>query len=242
MHAAWSDATWGDLRPSTVETHPGAGLEEWTAHVTRAVVGPTPVRQVRWMDQVHGSTVLVSAAGGPRGPLPSPGREVEAVPAGSCDGLVSADPSVAVSVLTADCASIALGSPEGVFGAVHAGWRGLAGGVVEAAVAAMRATGATEVVGALGPCIHAGCYEFSEGDLGHLAGAYGQGVVGRTTAGRPALDLRATVSAALVAGGATETVGIDACTACAGGYFSHRARRDSGRQAMIVWSEGGAGG
>jgi polyphenol oxidase len=187
------------------------------------------------MDQVHGSTVLVCAAGGPRGPLPSPGREVEAVPAGSCDGLVSADPSVAVSVLTADCASIALGSPEGVFGAVHAGWRGLAGGVVEAAVAAMRAAGATEVVGALGPCIHAG-------DLGHLAGAYGQGVVGRTTDGRPALDLRATVSAALVAGGATETAGIDACTACAGGYFSHRARRDSGRQAMIVWSEGGAGG
>ncbi len=194
------------------------------------------------MDQVHGSTVLVSAAGGPRGALPAPGREVEAVPAGSCDGLVSADPSVAVSVLTADCASIALGSPEGVFGAVHAGWRGLAGGVVEVAVAAMRATGATEVVGALGPCIHAGCYEFSEDDLGDLAGAYGQGVVGRTTAGRPALDLRATVSAALVAGGATETAGIDACTACAGGYFSHRARRDTGRQAMIVWSEGSAEG
>ncbi len=165
---------------------------------------------------------------------------MEAVQAGSCDGLVSADPSLALSVLTADCASIALGSPEGVFGAVHAGWRGLAGGVVEAAVAAMRATGATGVVGALGPCIHAGCYDFSEGDLGDLAGAYGQGVVGTTTAGRPALDLRATVSAALVAGGARETAGIDACTACAGGYFSHRARRDTGRQAMIVWSDGGA--
>jgi copper oxidase (laccase) domain-containing protein len=165
---------------------------------------------------------------------------VEAVPAGSCDGLVSSDPSLALSVLTADCASIALGSPEGVFGAVHAGWRGLAGGVVEAAVAAMRAAGATEVVGALGPCIHAGCYEFSEGDLDDLAGAYGPGVVGSTTAGRPALDLPATVSAALAAGGATETAGIDTCTACAGGYFSHRARRDTGRQAMVVWSDGGA--
>jgi hypothetical protein len=165
---------------------------------------------------------------------------VVAAPAGPCDGLVSADPSVAVAVLTADCASIALGSREGVFGAVHAGWRGLAGGVVEASVAAMRATGATGVVGALGPCIHPGCYEFSENDLDGLADRYGSGVVGRTTTGRPALDLPAAVSAALTASGATETAGIDACTACAGGYFSHRARRDRGRQAMVVWStEGG---
>ena len=77
----------------------------------------------------------------PEGRLPSPGRRW-AVFAGPCDGLVSDRyPSVAVAVLTADCAPLALASPEGVFAAVHAGWRGLAGGVVEAAVAAMRDLG-----------------------------------------------------------------------------------------------------
>jgi polyphenol oxidase len=163
-----------------------------------------------------------------------------AVGAGPGDGLVSSDPSVSLAVLTADCAAIALGSPEGVFAAVHAGWRGLVGGVVEEAVRAMRAMGAGEVVGALGPCVHAGCYEFSEDDLATVASRFGDGVRSRTAAGRPALDIPAAVSASLAASQATETAGIDSCTACAGGYFSHRARADTGRQALIVWSAPGS--
>jgi hypothetical protein len=161
---------------------------------------------------------------------------VTAVVAGVGDALVSDRRADSLAILTADCASVALGSVEGVFGAVHAGWRGLAAGVVEETIAAMRAMGATGVVGALGPCIHPECYEFSPGDLDHIAATYGDGVRGRTTAGRPALDVPATVSAALAAGGAGETVGVDACTACAGGYYSHRARADQGRQALVVWS------
>ena len=54
--------------------------------------------------------------------------------------------------------------------------------------------------------------------------------------GAPALDLVAGVRAATAAAGA-ELVGvIDSCTACAGGQFSHRARADRGRQALVVWS------
>jgi YfiH family protein len=189
------------------------------------------------MDQVHGSTVLTARAGvGRTRPPPAPDRRVVAVPSGSGDGLVAATPSVALAVLTADCASIALGSGEGVFAAVHAGWRGLVGGVVEVTVDTMRAMGATDVVGALGPCIHPGCYEFSEDDLATVVDVYGAGVRGRTTDGRPALDLPAAVSTALTASGVAETSGIAACTACAGGYFSHRARREAGRQALMVWS------
>src|SRR5674476_1670642 len=55
-------------------------------------------------------------------------------------------------------AAIALASAEGVCSAVHAGWRGLAAGVVEAAVTAMRDLGASDVTASLGPCIHAPCY------------------------------------------------------------------------------------
>src|SRR5674476_1670641 len=69
-----------------------------------------------------------------------------------------AAPGTALCVLTADCAAIALASAEGVCSAVHAGWRGLVAGVVEAAVTAMRDLGASDVTASLGPCIHAPCY------------------------------------------------------------------------------------
>ena len=100
--------------------------------------------------------------------------------------------------------------------------------------------GAGEVVGALGPCIHPECYEFSDADLATVAAAYGDRVRGRTSDGRPALDLPAAVSAALAAGGADRD---------GRGRRLHRLRRrlllppgaagTSGRQALVVWSAAG---
>ncbi len=201
--------------------------------------GPARPGRVYWMEQVHGCTVVTvdePGAGRRSGP-----HGVGAVWAGPGDGLVSVAPTASLAVLTADCASIALGSEQGVFGAVHAGWRGLAAGVVEATVEAMRARGAQAIVGALGPCIHPWCYQFSDPDLGRVAARYGDGVRGRTSEGRPALDIPAAVSAALAASAVAQVAGVDACTACAGGYFSHRARADRGRQALVVWSTAGPG-
>ena len=125
---------------------------------------------------------------------------------GEADALVSASSGVALCVLTADCAPLALG------------W------------------GATEIVGSLGPCIHVECYEFSQQDLDTVGEVYGDGVRGRTRASRPALDVSAGIAAALERSGARMAPGVDACTACGDGYFSHRARRDLGRQALLVWS------
>jgi len=190
---------------------------------------------VHWLDQVHGAEVAtVTAPVTEAAPGPSPSGVVE-VRAGRGDSLVSDLTGSSLCVLTADCAPLALGSEEGVFAAVHAGWRGIVAGVVEATVAAMRSMGAGQVAGALGPCIHPECYEFSDADLSTVATAYGDGVRGTTSSGRPALDLPAAVSAALAAGGAIETAGVDACTACGAAYFSHRGRGDIGRQAMVVW-------
>jgi polyphenol oxidase len=175
---------------------------------------------------VHGATVVpaAQAAGDPRT---------------EGDALVSADPDDRLAMIAADCATIALGSPEGVFAAVHAGWRGLAGGVVEATADAMRAAGATSLAGALGPTVHAECYEFSPADLDRVADRLGDGVRGETSAGRPALDLPAAVGEALHRAGVRAVPGVDECTACSGRHFSHRARKDSGRQALLVWSAGG---
>jgi copper oxidase (laccase) domain-containing protein len=182
-------------------------------------------RRCHQLHLVHGSVVHLVT-----------GDATEPVPVG--DALVSADPTARLFMLTADCAPVAMGSPEGIFGAVHAGWRGLAAGVIESAAAAMREAGASAVAGALGPCIHAECYAFSPPDLRSLVDRYGDQVRGVTSAGGLALDLPATVRAAFVRAGVTEVPGVDRCTACDERYFSHRARGDAGRQALIVWRQG----
>ena len=235
VHAAWSDASRGDLRPRGHEhghgPRDGPALSAFAGDAAAAV--GAPVADVFWATQVHGSRVLDIRVG----PAPAPdGAAVSLMHAGAGDALVSDRPGIALCALTADCGALALASPDGVYAAVHAGWRGLLDGVVEAAVDRMRARGATEVVGALGPCIHAGCYEFSGPDLDAVADAYGDDVRATTSDGRPALDVPAGVAAALGRAGVRAVEGIDACTACGDGYFSHRARHDTGRQALLVWS------
>ncbi len=187
--------------------------------------GPSGARTWYWLRQEHGSVVRVVG-----------GEPPQPVQAG--DALVSAEPSACLAILTADCASIALGSPEGVCAAVHAGWRGLAAGVIEAAASAMRELGASAVVGALGPCIHAECYAFSEPELCTVADRYGDQVRGRTSLGGPALDVPASVRSAMAGAGVAPAPGAEGCTACDERYFSHRARRDTGRQALVVWRAG----
>jgi copper oxidase (laccase) domain-containing protein len=198
--------------------------------------GSGRVAKVHWARQVHGSTVIVVSAG--QGHVTHWADRPTAVVAGEADALVAERPADALAVLTADCASIALGSPEGVFGAVHAGWRGLVAGVVERAVDVMRDRGASEVVGALGPCIRPECYEFSETDLDRVAAHLGDGVRARTEEGSVALDLPTAVAVALARAGAIQRPTPSPCTGCGGGYFSHRARGDQGRQALVVWSTG----
>lgn len=193
--------------------------------------------------QVHGTTVL---------DVPSLLHLEE-----SRDSLVEADALVGtgghvLSVRTADCGSIALAGAS-AFAVVHAGWRGLLDGVIERAVAVLRAMGGTDLIGALGPCIHAECYEFSASDLVRLVDRFGARVAVETSSGRPAFDLVAAVDVALEEAGVTVGQGVDRCTACYGTgtllddedggppsglprYYSHRARGELGRQVLLVGS------
>lgn len=178
-------------------------------------------RPWRWVHQVHGNSVVWASS--------DQARSADA------DALITDDPAVAIAVFTADCAPVALASPEGVIAAVHAGWRGVRAGVLEAAAAALRASGASSILGALGPCIRPCCYEFSEADLAGLVHRYGEGIRGATRDGRLALDLPAAVTEALAAAEVDLVYNAGACTSCTPGYFSHRARSDSKRQAGVVW-------
>ncbi|MDQ3573629.1 MAG: polyphenol oxidase family protein [Actinomycetota bacterium] len=183
---------------------------------------------ITWLRQVHGDRVVVVDH-----PLRGPAEEG--------DALVTARTDLALGVLTADCAPVALASAEGVVGAAHAGWAGLARGVIERTVETMRALGASRIEAALGPCIRAECYQFAAADLERLTARLGKSILGATRAGAPALDLPAGVAAALRRAGADIVHDEGQCTACSSGsplshpYFSHRARGETERQAMVVW-------
>jgi len=207
VRVRWTGRSEGDLRP-------GDGcVPRWQAVVARPW---------SWARQVHGSDVLV---------VGEPGE----LPASAGDALVSAHPDACLAVFTADCAPVVLGSPEGIMAVAHAGWRGLLAGVLQATAEAMRSLGASSVVAGLGPCIHPGCYEFSPADLDRVAAAVGDVVRGRTSSGRPALDLPAGVRAALTSAGVDLAVEVGCCTACSPELFSHRGKGDRGRQAVVAW-------
>jgi copper oxidase (laccase) domain-containing protein len=107
--------------------------------------------------------------------------------------------------------------------------------VVERTVDAMRGLGATEITAAVGPCIRPGCYAFGADDLDAVAGRLGERVRARTADGSPALDLPAAVRAALDRSGVVAVDDAGVCTACSPGHFSHRARGERERQAVVVW-------
>jgi YfiH family protein len=183
--------------------------------------------------QVHGAEILRVEAGR-LGQGPPEARP----PLGDADGLVTSDPGVVLAVLTADCAPVLLADPAaGVVGAVHAGWRGLAAGVVEAGVAALAGLGADPgtCVGLVGPAVGGCCYEVGP-DVREAVGARYPDALATTRAGRPALDPAAAAAQALERAGVGQVRVAGECTVdLEERYFSHR--RDhgrTGRQAGIV--------
>lgn len=219
--AVFSTSLAGDLRPGA----PGSA-------VRRARVLPG---QWAWTRQVHGADVVVLGTGSDGRLVAGTGRSPVA------DGLVSPVPAPPLAMFAADCALVALASPEGVIGIAHCGWRGLLAGVVQAVAARMRELGASELSAVRGPCIGPECYAFGSGELDHLARRYGAQLRSRTSAGTPALDLRAGVAAAAGEAGVARLTELDECTACSPRWFSYRARHDDARHALVV-SRGPDGG
>lgn len=187
-----------------------------------------------WVRQVHGAAVI-TVPGGPGAPTAVEPSEL----AGSeADALVTDRDALALAVHTADCAPVLLVSPEGIVAAVHAGWRGLEEGVLQRSVEEMARLGASTPSAVLGPCIGPECYEFGPDELKRITSRYGSAVAGRTSQGRPALDVAGAVDAALAEAGVAPAERIGPCTACARDeLFSHRAGAERERQAAVVWLE-----
>jgi hypothetical protein len=186
----------------------------------RSAIAPGPWT---WLRQEHGARVVT---------VTEPGEHAGA----SADAAVTSRPGVPLAVHTADCGPIAL-LGRGAVGVVHAGWRGLAAGVVPAAVAALRHLDPGPIRAVIGPCIRTRCYEFGPADLDAVAAACGDVVRGTTAWGTPGLDLVAGITAALSAAGVHDVDDTGTCTACSPRHWSYRARGDHGRQAVVAWVE-----
>jgi YfiH family protein len=188
-----------------------------------ALAARTPAGDPRawvWLRQVHGATVHVATG---------PGSS----PAPVADAAVTAVPGLALAVVTADCAPLVVACDDAV-GVVHAGYRGVAAGVIEATIAALRDIGSGDVRAFLAPCIRAENYEFGPDDLAPFVARFGPEVEGRTRAGRPALDIPAAIRIVFERSGVVDFDDCSRDTAASDEYFSYRQRGDAGRQATIA--------
>jgi YfiH family protein len=184
-----------------------------------------------FLQQVHGRGVVRLDAGTP--------DMTEA------DACWTTAPGVACTMMVADCLPVLLADGRGqVVGAAHCGWRGLAGGVLEALWSAMApvASSPAGMLAWLGPCIGPDAFELgSEVRAAFLAEDPAAGALFRPHAeGKFLADLPALARRRLAALGITAIHGNDGSSAwCTVGnpsrFFSHRRDRVSGRLAASVW-------
>lgn len=174
-----------------------------------------------WGHQVHGSRVAVAEGPSARCEAPEP-----------ADGQATGIRGVAVTVMVADCLPVAVAGDGGV-AMIHAGWRGLAAGIIGEGVGRLRDLGVHgPLSAAIGPGAGPCCYEV--GEEVHAAFS-GHGPVVRR--GRN-LDLKAIAARELERAGARLVHDVGLCTICSDPslFFSHRRDRGvTGRQAGLAW-------
>ncbi|MPZ22999.1 MAG: peptidoglycan editing factor PgeF, partial [Dehalococcoidia bacterium] len=149
------------------------------------------------------------------------------------DAIVISRPGTAAMVVAADCLPLVFYDSVGHRGAVaHAGWRGLAAGVIANTINALESLGSSagNLIVGVGPAIHACCYEVGPEVIGALGAARAEYSTGRGD--RAFLDLVAVAARQLdrtgVAGSRIADAGI--CTRCNNGlFFSARAGEPTGR-------------
>jgi YfiH family protein len=148
--------------------------------------------RVFFLSQVHGTGTVVLAGD----------EQPNAVVEREGDALASRAPGLACGVRTADCVPVLVGDlKSGAAAAIHAGWRGIVRGVLEAGVARLRelAGGDTELVAALGPHIRLWAFEVGEDVADEIASASAVPCVVRRDGMKPHVRLDNVVRAKLAA-------------------------------------------
>ncbi|MBP0595594.1 peptidoglycan editing factor PgeF [Paraburkholderia sp. LEh10] len=197
--------------------------------------------EAAWLSQVHGANVVSAddaLAAARRGE-----------PLFQADASVTDRPDTLCVVMIADCMPVLLCDPQGrAVGAAHAGWRGLAAGVVESTaqrVASLAGADMSVLHAYLGPCIGPQAFEVGpdvrDAFMNGVGGAQRDIVAGAfvehpRNAGKYLADLPRLARARLAQIGVTNVVGGDRCTFTERGrFYSYRRDRETGRMAAIIW-------
>ena len=187
----------------------------------------------RWLKQVHGTTVLDLDSFD----ISTRSSDVLAEPP-AADGAVTSRPGQPCAVLTADCLPVLLCDTGGTrVGVAHAGWRGLAGGVVESTVRRMGIE-PRELLAWLGPGIGREAYEVGV-EVKEAFAALDPGAApcfAANARGRWQADLYALTRRRLESVGVEAIYGGDRCTHTKSErFFSHRREAPCGRMATLIW-------
>ena len=213
----FSKDTW-----SSMNLGPCCGDDPLAVHRNREKLVLRLPAAPQWLCQVHGTQVVTHSL--------ASGEGLEA------DGLVSSSPAQVCAVLTADCLPVLLCNRSGNrVAAAHAGWRGLAQGVLQATVRQMKEAPA-EIMAWLGPAIGAGVYQVGE-DV-RRAFPEEHGICFRKNRERWLLDLYGVARRILTQLGITEIHGGCFCTfSDPERFFSYRRDGVTGRMASVIWLE-----
>jgi YfiH family protein len=239
--AAWIEPDWpapaGIRAASTLRTG-GTSLGPYASLNLGAHVGDDPDRVAEnrrllaaalhlpsepvWLNQVHGRRAIRAEAPGDR----------------TADAACTREPGVVCAVMTADCLPVLLCSLDGeTVAAVHAGWKGLAGGVVETAVAALDTR---DLLAWLGPAIGPEAFEVG-GEVREAFLRKGDEFAHgfrATSGGKWLADIYRLGRLTLNRLGITEVYGGGRCTfGQADDFFSYRRDRITGRMATLIWRE-----
>jgi len=194
----------------------------------RAVLRQLLPAEPAWLAQVHGTTVIDAGMAGAGAPP-------------QADAAVASVPHAVCAILSADCLPVLLCDRAGqVVGAAHAGWRGLAAGVLENTVAAMRTAAAGELLAWLGPAIGPTAFEVGEDvRLAFVGGDAALDAAFAPIAARPGKYL---ADIYLLARARLRRIGIDSIAGgglCTHGdarrFYSYRRDGVTGRIGSFIW-------
>jgi YfiH family protein len=181
-----------------------------------------------WLTQVHGSRVVTA--------------ESAAAPC-EADACIATETGRVCAILAADCVPVLFTDTTGsVVAAAHAGWRGLAGGIIRNTVSALNAAGAPsrELLAYVGPGIGPRAFEVGPDVLAAFTAENPEAAAAfvPVTAGKWLADLFTLVRQALLSAGVKNIYGGGLCTySDPARFYSYRRDRTTGRMAALIWRE-----
>jgi YfiH family protein len=206
----------------------GTHVGDLPEHVqqNRALLRAMLPAEPAWLSQIHGATVLDAAM-------------VRGVP--EADACIATQPGVVCLIQTADCLPVLFCDTGGrVVGAAHAGWRGLAAGVLENTLAGMREAGAGDILAWMGPAIGPERFEVGEDVLTAFtkrdAEARAAFIPVAGQSGKYLADIYSLARTILRKAGVARIHGGGLCTVTdQRRFYSYRRDKTTGRMASLIW-------